>query len=412
MDEPSNHLDIQATEWLESYLAECRSAVLVVSHDRYFLDKVAQRTLELCHGTIDSYVGNFTAYTRQKAERLEVQRRTYDKQQVEIAKMEDFVRRNHHGQKHAQAEDRKRKLERIERVELPREIPTPADGISSRPRAPGTSCCASNGLAKGFDQPLFDNLTFDILRGEKWGSPRPQRHWQDHVAEMPAGRVGAGRGAGRRRRRREARILRPAAPQCLPDGAEAVDAIRPDHKEFFEQQRRDLLARFGVVGDMVFQPVHSLSGGERNRTALAMLAASDANVLVLDEPTNHLDLWSRGALEASLRKFDGTVLFVSHDRYFLNQVADHLLIVEPGAVPSDRRQLRHVPSLCPPGAGGRGHRRAGRQARRGQGRAGQQPQGEAQAGSRQTQIPLPQAQPKSRPTSKAANSGSPKSTNS
>jgi ATP-binding cassette subfamily F protein 3 len=114
-----------------------------------------------------------------------------------------------------------------------------------------------------------------------------------------------------------------------PD-VQALDAVRPNHKEFVEQQRRDLLARFGVTGDMVFQKVGSLSGGERNRTALARLAASDANFLILDEPTNHLDLWARGALENALREFDGSVLFVSHDRYFLNQVASKLLIVEPG----------------------------------------------------------------------------------
>ena len=111
---------------------------------------------------------------------------------------------------------------------------------------------------------------------------------------------------------------------------QVLDAVRPDHKEFVEQQRRDLLARFGVTGDMVFQQVGSLSGGERNRTALARLAASDANFLILDEPTNHLDLWARGSLEQALREFDGSVLFVSHDRYFLNQVATKLLIVEPG----------------------------------------------------------------------------------
>ncbi|MCB1089208.1 MAG: ABC-F family ATP-binding cassette domain-containing protein, partial [Verrucomicrobiae bacterium] len=116
---------------------------------------------------------------------------------------------------------------------------------------------------------------------------------------------------------------------CLNPNAEAVDAVRPDHKEFVEQQRRDLLARFGVTGDMVFQKVSSFSGGERNRTALAKLSASDANLLILDEPTNHLDLWARQSLEKSLKEFDGSVLFVSHDRYFLNQVADHLLVVEP-----------------------------------------------------------------------------------
>jgi ATP-binding cassette subfamily F protein 3 len=108
-----------------------------------------------------------------------------------------------------------------------------------------------------------------------------------------------------------------------------MDAVRPGHKEFVEQQRRDLLARFGVIGDMAYQKVGSLSGGERNRVALAKLAASDANLLILDEPTNHLDLWARDALERAIKEFDGTVLFVSHDRYFLNRVADHLLVVEP-----------------------------------------------------------------------------------
>ncbi|MBW3600613.1 MAG: ATP-binding cassette domain-containing protein, partial [Planctomycetes bacterium] len=117
--------------------------------------------------------------------------------------------------------------------------------------------------------------------------------------------------------------------KCLDSDELVVDAIRPGHKEFVEQQRRDLLARFGVTGDMAFQKVGSLSGGERNRVALAMLAASDANVLILDEPTNHLDLWARDALERALKSFDGTVMFVSHDRYFLNQTADHLLVVEP-----------------------------------------------------------------------------------
>ena len=116
----------------------------------------------------------------------------------------------------------------------------------------------------------------------------------------------------------------------LDPDEQALDAVRPSHKEFVEQQRRDLLARFGVTGDMVFQKVGSLSGGERNRTALARLSASDANFLILDEPTNHLDLWARGSLEKALCEFDGSVLFVSHDRYFLNQVATKLLIVEPG----------------------------------------------------------------------------------
>ncbi len=329
LDEPSNHLDIDATEWLENFLIESDQAILVVSHDRYFLDRVTNRTLELYHGTVDSYPGNFTQYKRLKAERLEVQRRTYEKQREEIARIEDFIRKNHYGVLATQAEDRRKKLERIERVPPPREIAAPPMGFPAASRT-GDIVLRVERLAKGFPgKPLFANLTFDILRGEKWGILGPNGCGKTTLlrcllGELPLddGRVVLGSG------------VKPGYFDQLLSGldvdAQVVDAVRPSHKEFIEQQRRDLLARFGVIGDMVQQRVSSLSGGERNRTALARLAASDANFLILDEPTNHLDLWARGSLERALRDFDGSVLFVSHDRYFLNQVATKLLIVEPG----------------------------------------------------------------------------------
>lgn len=326
LDEPSNHLDIEATEWLEAYLKEARQAVIVVSHDRYFLDRVSDRTLELFHGSIDSYPGNFSAYRRQKAERVEVQRRTYEKQQQEIAKLEDFVRRHHHGQKHAQAEDRRKKLERIVPVDPPRDIKTSPMGFPPASRS-GDIVLRVEGVSKAYDTPLFTDLTFDVLRGEKWGIVGPNGTGKTTLLRCLLGSVepDAGKttvGAGVKIGYFDQQLA------LLDLNSEAVDAIRPDHKEFLEPQRRDLLARFGVTGDMVFQPVSSLSGGERNRVALAKLAASDANFLILDEPTNHLDLWARDALENSLTRFDGTVLFVSHDRYFLNQVATRLLVVE------------------------------------------------------------------------------------
>jgi len=327
LDEPSNHLDIAATEWLEDYLTSARQALIVVSHDRYFLDKVTERTLELLRGTVDSYAGNYSAYQRQKKERLEVERRTYEKQQIEIAKMEDFVRRHHYGQKHAQAEDRRKKLERIERVESPREITAPTMGFPEASRS-GDIVVRAEGLSKSFADPLFQNVSFDILRGERWGILGPNGSGKTTLLRCLLGRCEPDEG----------RVVTGAEVKvgyfdqllrCLEDDQQAVDAVRPDHKEFFEQQRRDLLARFGVTGDMVFQKVCSLSGGERNRAALAMLAALDANFLVLDEPTNHLDLWARESLERSLKAFNGTLLFVSHDRYFLNRVADHLLVIGP-----------------------------------------------------------------------------------
>lgn len=328
LDEPSNHLDIDATEWLEGFLAASQSAVIVVSHDRYFLDKVSTRTIELFQGSIEIYPGNFSAYQRLKSERLEVQRRTFEKQQQEIEKMEDFVRRNLSGQKHAQAEDRRKKLERIERVAPPREIGSPPMGFAL-PTRTGDIVLRVERVTKGFDQPLFRDLSFDILRGEKWGILGPNgcgkttllKCLRNHL-QLDSGRFVYG-----------AHVRVGYFDQHLAeleDNTLVLDAVRPDHKDFVEQQRRDLLARFGVTGDMVHQRVGSLSGGERNRVALARLAALDANFLILDEPTNHLDLWSRDALERALRSFDGTVLFVSHDRFFLNRVADHLLVVEPG----------------------------------------------------------------------------------
>ena len=341
LDEPSNHHDIDATQWLENFLVDSDQAILVVSHDRYFLDRVTNRTLELYQGTVESYPGNFTQYKRLKAERLDVQRRTYEKQVEEIAKMEDFIRRYHFGERHQQAEDRRKKLERIERVPPPREIAAPPMGFPEASRT-GDIVLRVERLAKGFPgKPLFSDLSFDVLRGEKWGILGPNGCGKTTLLRCLLGELTPddGRvifGSG---------VKRGYFDQLLSDfdpDMPVLDAVRPPHKEFVEQQRRDLLARFGVTGDMVFQRVGSLSGGERNRTALARLSASDANFLLLDEPTNHLDLWARGALERALREFDGSVLFVSHDRYFLNQVATKLLIVEPRSDGSGEMRFRVI----------------------------------------------------------------------
>jgi ATP-binding cassette subfamily F protein 3 len=328
LDEPSNHLDVDATAWLERFLADSSQAMIVVSHDRYFLDKVTNRTLELFRGTVDDYTGNFSAYWRQKAQRLEVQARTFERQQEFVAKTEDFIRRNHYGQNHAQAEDRRKKLARLERVEPPRTILAPPMGFTPADRT-GDIVLRVERLAKAYDRPLFVDLSFDILRGERWGILGPNGAGKTTLLrclvgeeEADAGRVITGAHVRVGYHDQLLRSLDPDEP--------VVEAIRPAGKQFNEPQRRSQLARFGLTGDAVFQRVGSLSGGERSRAALAQLAADDANFLVLDEPTNHLDLWARDALERSLTEFNGTVLLVSHDRYFLNRVVDHLLVVEPG----------------------------------------------------------------------------------
>jgi ATP-binding cassette subfamily F protein 3 len=300
--------------------------MVVVSHDRYFLDKVTGRTLELFHGSADSFSGNFSAYWKQKAERVEVQRKTYERQQEEIAKLKDFVRRNHYGQKHAQAEDRRKKLERIEPVPPPREIAAPPMGFPEARRC-GDIVLRAEHLSKRFDQWLFQDLSFEIQRGERWGILGGNGTGKTTLLRCLLGHeppdegrtvLGTGVKAG----------YFDQKLSCLAGEAEAVDAIAPSDREFDQRQRRDLLARFGLTADTALQRVDQLSGGERNRAALALLAASEANFLVLDEPTNHLDLWALDALELSLRKFTGTVLFVTHDRFFINRVADHLVVVE------------------------------------------------------------------------------------
>jgi ATP-binding cassette subfamily F protein 3 len=337
LDEPSNHLDIDATRWLEEFLANHRAAMIIVSHDRYFLDKVTNRTLELFRGTVESYTGHFSAYLRQKQERLLVAQRTYEKQREEIAKAEEFIRRHHYGQKAAQAQDRRKKLERIELVEPPRQIEPPPIRFPPAERS-GDVVLRVENLGKRFDRPLFSGLTFDIARGERWGILGPNGCGKTTLLRCLLGEVPADVG----------RVVRgyhvvvgyfDQHLNCLPEDQPAMDAVLPTETvsdDLIEQKRRDLLAKFGITGERALTLVRNLSGGERCRVALARLTATRANFLVLDEPTNHLDLWARDALEQAIKEFDGTVLFVSHDRYFIDQVADHLIVFE-----SDRVRIVH-----------------------------------------------------------------------
>ena len=328
LDEPSNHLDIEATEWLEKYLSESTRSMIIASHDRYFLDKTTDRTLELFQGTAESYSGSFSAYQRQKVDRLQTQRRTYERQQTEITKMEEFVRRNQYGQKHAQAEDRRKKIDRIERVPRPREISAPSMGFPTDKRC-GDIVVRAEHLAKCFETSLFQDLSFDILRGQKWGILGPNGCGKTTLMRCILGDVSPDEGhvvVGKG-------VVMGYFDQKLAgivEGESLIESIRPDQGQVVEREQRDLLARFGLVGDIVNQAVSSLSGGERNRAGLARLAAQKANFLLLDEPTNHLDLWARDALERSLNEFGGTVMLVSHDRYLLNRVTDHLIVVEDG----------------------------------------------------------------------------------
>ena len=326
LDEPTNHLDIEATEWLEAYLSRCKGAIILVSHDRYFLDRVTTRILELSAGNLSDYPGNFTAYWSQRAERNKVAHRTWEKQQEFIAKTEDFIRRNKYGQKHAQAADRVKKLERLERVELPTELQTSAMAFR-KPTRTGDWVIDAVNLSKGFDAPLFTDLTLRVNRGDRIGILGPNGSGKTTLLrtilgelEPDSGRVRLGTGVKIGYFDQQLESVDPKLT--------AVDAVRPPNwPDATPGELRDLLARFGIRGDLGLQKVGSMSGGEKSKVALARVAAQNVNLLVLDEPTNHLDLWARDSLEKALKKFDGTLLFVSHDRFFLDRISTSVIVL-------------------------------------------------------------------------------------
>jgi ATP-binding cassette, subfamily F, member 3 len=330
LDEPTNHLDMESTQWLEEYLRGLDRAVLLVSHDRYFLDRTADHVGELLDGRLETFEGGWTSYLKQKGERLEVQRRTFERQQEEIAKLQEFIRKHLAGQKSTQAADRQKKLDRIERVEKPREIVPPPIRFAP-PTRTGDWVLRCEALSKRYgERPLFHQLSWQVQRGERWAILGPNGAGKTTLLQCTlegrvtpdSGRIKWGTGVRIGSLDQHLKEVDPTQP--------AIDVVQPGLGEWTLQARRDLLARFGISGDLAEQPVGTMSGGQRNRTLMARLAASSVNVLVLDEPTNHLDLWTRQALEEALLAWEGTVILISHDRYFVRRLATHILWLEAG----------------------------------------------------------------------------------
>jgi ATP-binding cassette subfamily F protein 3 len=329
LDEPSNHLDIETTTWLENYLARQPVAMVVVSHDRYFLDAVVTKIWELHEGTIDAYSGNYTQYWRLRSERAKVLQRQFERQQEQIADLEEYIRKYGAGQRAKQAHDREKKLARIDRVETLREIVGPRMGFGEVERS-GDIVIEARRIAKAYDKPLFQDLNLTVLRGQCVGVMGPNGAGKTTLIKILIGREKSDTGEAKLGHKVQVGYYDQNL-SALPPETSVVRAVWPeDDPDWVEGDVRDLLARFGLTGDLAFQTVGKLSGGEKGKAALARLAATAANLLIMDEPTNHLDIWSCEALERTIKEFEGTVLVVSHDRYFLNQVADRLIVVADG----------------------------------------------------------------------------------
>ncbi|MFO1023500.1 MAG: ABC-F family ATP-binding cassette domain-containing protein [Planctomycetales bacterium] len=326
LDEPTNHLDISATEWLEQFLANSDQAMIIVSHDRYFLDKVTNRILEIQRRRMTDYPGNFSAYWRQREERMVLQQKLYEKQQAEIADLQDFIRKNEYGQKSNQANDREKKLARMELIEKPME--TVSEVPMGFGQASRTGDCVIEGidLSQGFgSNVLFENLEVRVIREDRLAIFGPNGCGKTTLlrtilGELPPRHGSVRFGAGVQIGYFDQQL------KSVPEEDNLIEAIRPPGRpEITPAQLRDQLARFGLRGDIVHQSVSSLSGGERNKVALARLSMLKINVLILDEPTNHLDFWACASLEQALKQFEGTIVFVSHDRYFIDRLATRVM---------------------------------------------------------------------------------------
>ncbi len=325
LDEPTNHLDLESKEWLEGYLNSYPGAILIISHDRYFLDRVINRIWELEKGRLEKYKGNYSFYLQQKPQRLLTWKREYEQQQEKIEKMEAYIRKNKAGVNCKQARGRQKQLNRMELIPKPPQLNTTKIEFTSKTTS-GEDVLKVEGLSKSFDQDsLFKSIDFRLYRGEK-------------VALV--GSNGAGKST----------LFKILLDKITYEGqiklgtkvkigyfSQEHEELNSNYNLIKEMQKikdltvseaRDILARFLFKGEDVFKEVSMLSGGEKSRLALAKLSVRDFNFLLLDEPTNHLDIRSKERLESALNSYPGTILAISHDRYFLDKLPNKILAIE------------------------------------------------------------------------------------
>ena len=330
LDEPTNHLDLAGIEFLEEFLADFKGSYLLISHDRTFLNRTVEKIVELAHGKLLDYPGNYEKFVQLRAERHEKMAIDYERQQELVERTQEFIRRNIAGQKTKQAKSRRKMLEKLDEVERPETDETFANfRLDAGPRSGAVAMTVDRMTAGYEEKAVVQNFSMTVRRGERYAIMGPNGSGKSTLLKTFAGRLQPLAGTVAYGHNVHVGYYDQTLGDLNPAGKVIDEVWNLDHSQT-EEQVRSYLAQFSFFDDDVFKKTRDLSGGEKGRLALAKIMYVGGNLMLLDEPTNHLDVYTREALEEALEAFTGALIVVSHDRYFIDRVAENLIVVEDG----------------------------------------------------------------------------------